>query len=118
MRDGTSVTGDGIYADGTPCAADYPVGSDPRRVAGAPLANDIVACVKQPVSSLNGPGPHGGTVALRDDQVARLEVVFPDGFRSKARPLKVDADWDLAALVIWRPPAAPVKIAAHSVAIS
>ncbi len=43
-----------------------------------------------------------------------VEVVFPDGFRSKARPLKVDADWDLAALVIWRPPAAPVNIAAHA----
>lgn len=40
-----------------------------------------------------------------------VEVVFPDGFRSKARPLKVDADWDLAALVIWRPPVPPVTIA-------
>jgi hypothetical protein len=40
-----------------------------------------------------------------------VEVVFPDGFRSKARPLKVDADWDLAALVVWRPPVAPVRIA-------
>lgn len=43
-----------------------------------------------------------------------VEVVFPDGFRSQARPLKVDADWDLAALVIWRPPAAPVRIAARA----
>jgi hypothetical protein len=41
-----------------------------------------------------------------------VEVYFPDGFHSKARPLKVDADWDLAALVIWRPPAKPVAIAA------
>jgi hypothetical protein len=37
--------------------------------------------------------------------------VFPDGFRSKARPLKVDSDWDLAALVIWRPPVAPAPLA-------
>ena len=43
-----------------------------------------------------------------------VEVVFPDGFRSKARPLKVDSDWDLAALVIWRPPAAPVNIAVRA----
>jgi serine protease Do len=43
-----------------------------------------------------------------------VEVVFPDGFRSKARPLKVDSDWDLAALVIWRPPASPVNIAARA----
>lgn len=40
-----------------------------------------------------------------------VEVVFPDGFRSHARPLKVDSDWDLAALVIWRPSVEPVKIA-------
>ena len=33
-----------------------------------------------------------------------VEVVFPDGFRSHARPLKVDSNWDLAALVVWRPP--------------
>jgi hypothetical protein len=40
-----------------------------------------------------------------------VEVVFPNGFRSHARPLKVDSDWDLAALVIWRPPIEPVRIA-------
>jgi hypothetical protein len=45
------------------------------------------------------------------DGTGEVEVIFPDGFRSKARPLKVDADWDLAALVIWRPTAAPVKLA-------
>lgn len=46
------------------------------------------------------------------DGTGEVEVIFPDGFRSKARPLKVDADWDLAALVIWRPTAAPVTLAA------
>jgi S1-C subfamily serine protease len=46
------------------------------------------------------------------DGTGEVEVIFPDGFRSKARPLKVDADWDLAALVIWRPTAAAVKLAA------
>jgi hypothetical protein len=46
------------------------------------------------------------------DGTGEVEVIFPDGFRSKARPLKVDSDWDLAALVIWRPPVKPVAIAA------
>ena len=46
------------------------------------------------------------------DGTGEVEVIFPDGFRSKARPLKVDSDWDLAALVIWRPPVQPVVIAA------
>jgi hypothetical protein len=47
------------------------------------------------------------------DGTGEVEVVFPDGYRSMARPLKVDEDWDLAALVIWRPTAAPVSIAAQ-----
>ncbi len=47
------------------------------------------------------------------DGTGLVEVVFPDGFRSHAKPLKVDSDWDLAALVIWRPSIEPVKIAAQ-----
>jgi hypothetical protein len=49
---------------------------------------------------------------VRDSQGV-VEVVFPDGFRSHARPLKVDSNWDLAALVIWRPKIEPVRIATH-----
>jgi S1-C subfamily serine protease len=49
---------------------------------------------------------------VRDSQGV-VEVKFPGGFRSYARPLKVDSDWDLAALVIWRPPIEPVKMATH-----
>ena len=45
------------------------------------------------------------------DGTGLVEVVFPDGFRSNAKPLKVDSDWDLAALIIWRPNVEPVKIA-------
>lgn len=40
-----------------------------------------------------------------------VSVVFPDGFRSAAQILKVDRDWDLAALAVWRPSAAPVPLA-------
>jgi hypothetical protein len=47
---------------------------------------------------------------VRDSQGV-VEVKFPGGFRSHARPLKVDSNWDLAALVIWRPPIEPVKLA-------
>ncbi|MEX0817943.1 MAG: serine protease [Pirellulaceae bacterium] len=39
-----------------------------------------------------------------------IVVTFPDGFRSAATVLKVDRDWDLAALLIWRPNAAPLAI--------
>ncbi len=38
-------------------------------------------------------------------------VAFPDGFHSGASVVKADRDWDLAALVIWRPRVAPVPLA-------
>lgn len=47
------------------------------------------------------------------DATGKIEVVFPSGFRSEARPLKLDETWDLAALVIWRPPTEPAELAAH-----
>ncbi|HBO44785.1 MAG TPA: hypothetical protein DD670_12820, partial [Planctomycetaceae bacterium] len=37
-------------------------------------------------------------------------VVFPDGFRSPATVAGVDRDWDLAALVIWRPRVQPIPL--------
>jgi hypothetical protein len=46
---------------------------------------------------------------VRDAQ-GPIEVIFPGGFTSQARAVKSDADWDLAALVIWKPPVAPVSI--------
>lgn len=45
------------------------------------------------------------------DAAGRIDVVFPDGQRSASRALRVDPNWDLAALVIWRPRVAPVRIA-------
>ncbi len=45
------------------------------------------------------------------DSAGNVEVEFPGGFRSAARVAKVDHDWDLAALLIWRPPIEPITIA-------
>jgi len=39
-----------------------------------------------------------------------IGVFFPDGFRSAATVLRADRDWDLAALVIWRPNARPIAV--------
>jgi len=45
------------------------------------------------------------------DATGEIGVVFPSGFHSPASVAKVDRDWDLAALVIWRPPSIePVAI--------
>lgn len=44
------------------------------------------------------------------DAKGPIQVVFPDGFRSEATVLKTDKDWDLAALLVWRPTAVPLAI--------
>ncbi len=41
-----------------------------------------------------------------------ISVLFPDGFSSKAEVVKVDKDWDLAALSIRKPAAAPLPMTA------
>ena len=45
------------------------------------------------------------------DATGPIRVVFPDGFDSGATVMKVDRDWDLAALAIWRPNARPIALA-------
>jgi S1-C subfamily serine protease len=48
------------------------------------------------------------------DASGRVGVVFPDGFRSAATVMRTDRDWDLAALLIWRPPKVrPIPLAAR-----
>jgi len=47
------------------------------------------------------------------DATGPIEVRFPSGFTSQARALKMDSEWDLAALVVWRPPCEPVKLASR-----
>ena len=94
-----------------------PVWTDPK----GPLILDVIENKINP-----GVAMHGGQVTLVDvrdqyglvvtnwhvvrDSQGIVEVVFPHGFRSHARPLKVDSNWDLAALVIWRPQIEPVRI--------
>ena len=41
-------------------------------------------------------------------------VVFPDGFRSGALILRVDRDWDLAALAIQKPKVQPIRVATET----
>ncbi|MGD9128029.1 MAG: serine protease [Planctomycetia bacterium] len=48
------------------------------------------------------------------DRNGPVEVVFPGGFRSAARVLRTDRDWDLAALLVWRPDVDPVPIATQA----
>ena len=37
------------------------------------------------------------------DAAGNVIVSFPDGFQTPGYVLKMDRDWDLAAVAIWRP---------------
>lgn len=47
------------------------------------------------------------------DAAGQVGVLFPDGFRSAATVMRVDRDWDLAALVVWRPNVQPIRISSQ-----
>ncbi|MBI83644.1 MAG: hypothetical protein CMJ81_10650 [Planctomycetaceae bacterium] len=47
------------------------------------------------------------------DASGPVTVRFPSGFQSGAQVIHMDKDWDLAALVIWRPEVQPVVIASQ-----
>jgi len=53
---------------------------------------------------------------VRDSRSAVL-VQFPDGFQSAGTVLRVDATWDLAAIVIWKPNVEPVQLSLQAPAI-
>jgi hypothetical protein len=114
-----------------PCSVKMLNGVAPHPARGlpapplAPPAPPHPAVVRVIVHERNGTSYGSGTlVDVRDDfglvltnwHVVRdasgpIEVLFPDGFHSTARARKVDRNWDLAALVIWRPQVAPVSLA-------
>ena len=48
------------------------------------------------------------------DSVGPVFVEFPDGFRSGAVVLRIDRDWDLAALAIWKPNVQPIPLATQA----
>ena len=48
------------------------------------------------------------------DAAGPIVVYFPDGFRSRAVLLRVDRDWDLAALAIRRPNVQPIPLATQA----
>lgn len=48
---------------------------------------------------------------VRDSRSAVL-VQFPDGFQTAGTVIRMDEAWDLAAVVIWKPPAIPIPLAA------
>jgi hypothetical protein len=62
------------------CNALYPVHSEPRLVAGAPLTNDVMKCQLKPINFAEY------KVAFTDVQKARMKTVFPTGVCDFSKP--------------------------------
>ena len=73
------------------CNRLYPVYADPRIMAGAPRAGDILKCQLKPVSTAEY------TVAFTAAEAARLNAIFPGGVCDWSKPgtgqTKQDGDW-------------------------
>jgi hypothetical protein len=62
------------------CNIPYPVNSEPRMVAGAPLTNDIIKCQLKPVNFADYKAP------FTDAQKARMKAIFPAGVCDYSKP--------------------------------
>ncbi len=78
--EGETLAGDDTYQADNACTEAYPVGSDPRQVAGASLSNDIMKCQLRPID----PGSY--PVELSAEQLERLNTIFPDGVCDWSQP--------------------------------
>ena len=73
LADGQKVTGDGIYEAANACTEQYPVAADARRIAGAPLRDDILKCSTKPIDATLFSQP------VTTEQLDQLRSVFPEG---------------------------------------
>ena len=71
--EGQKIAEPASYTGSGQCNQLYPPHADPRLVAGAPLANDVLKCQLKPVRASDYSG------ALTDAELARLRTTFPDG---------------------------------------
>ena len=62
------------------CAELFPIASDARLVAGAPLANDVLKCTLKPVA------PNDYMVNMSAEQLGALRRIFADGVCDWSRP--------------------------------
>jgi len=79
-KGGQEIAGTDIYRTNGKCRRLYPLYADPRIVAGAPLANDILKCRLKPLSTSDYKRP------LSKQQLQRLRAVFPNGVCDYRRP--------------------------------
>jgi Trypsin-like peptidase domain len=98
----------------------WPSGGSAATSAANPAVVRIVAPGRDSVSygsgSLVAKSQQHGLVVTNwhvvNEATGQIVVNFPDGFSSAGTVMKVDRDWDLAAIAIWRPKAEPLTLAA------
>lgn len=102
-----------------PTSGSVQYAAPPRRRGAHPAVVRIVAPGRGSISygsgSLVAVNERHGLVITNwhviNEATGQITVEFPDGFESPATVQKVDRDWDLAALAIWRPEVAPIPLA-------
>jgi hypothetical protein len=62
------------------CNTLYPVHSEPRLVAGAPLTNDVMKCQLKPINYADY------RVSFTDSQKVRMTAIFPQGVCNFSKP--------------------------------
>jgi hypothetical protein len=77
---GTKIVEPASFDARNKCNAIFPGHSEPRLVAGAPLANDIMKCQLKPVSFADY------KVSFSDAQKSRLKAIFPEGVCDWSKP--------------------------------
>jgi hypothetical protein len=97
----------------------WPVSLAPTAQVPQPAVVRVIAVERDGASMGSGvlvavDASHGMVVTnwhVVRDAAGPISVVFPDGFRSGALLLRVDRDWDLAALAIQKPRVQPLPVA-------
>jgi hypothetical protein len=77
---GNKIVEPASFTAANKCNAVFPVHSEPRLVAGAPLTNDVMKCQLKPVNFSDY------KVAFTDAQKTRMKAVFPTGVCDFSKP--------------------------------
>ena len=80
LVDACYTAADAQITDMDVCAELFPIASDARLVAGAPLANDVLKCTLKPVN------PNDYMVNLSAEQLGALRRIFAEGVCDWSRP--------------------------------
>jgi hypothetical protein len=77
---GVKIVEPAVFGADNKCNALYPIHSEPRLVAGAPLTNDVMKCQLKPVNFADYKVP------FTEAQKAKMKLVFATGVCDFSKP--------------------------------